>query len=875
MEENRATPDELLKAIQIEEKKAKSGKLKIFFGMSAGVGKTYSMLEEAQDLVKKGVDVVVGVVNTHGRKETEALLEGLSLIPEKWINYRNTVFKELDVDAIIARQPEIVLVDELAHTNVPGSKHEKRWQDVLDILEAGIDVYTTLNVQHVESRKDLVEGVTGIQIRETVPDSVLEKATTIEMVDIPPQELLQRMKEGKVYLGDQPQIAIQHFFKEDNLNALREIALRFTAEKIDHDLFQQRKRIRTHEKLMVAVACSPSAEQLLRVARRLAFERHATWIAVYVDTGLELSDEDQTRLYRNLNLARDLGAEVITIHDLDVATALNRIAQQKNITQLVIGRPPQRKLWPFFGIFKEGFIERIERENKNVDIVIVRKDKAHSIYERTFKSKPKPQFVPNISHYFLVALFIGFLTLIAFPLSTYIDYTSVGFILLLGILALSFIVGQGPIIFAAFLSTISWNFFFVLPTFTAALATEYILQTIVFFCTALVIGTLTSRIRYQEQYMEKREKWMEYLYELETLMANSTHLYQLRSSLVSRLEEILDGRFAILAKDNYNRLVFDSTLPALEHINEQSVAEWVFRNGKMAGWSTDTLPLSQGIYVPIKFGERSEGVLVFYPLQPKRFLSSEEKGFLLTISRRLGMYMEKYAFEETVRVHHYAKHIEQLHHAILHSVSKAIYNPLDKLNKVCVQIKAANPNLQIQEYIKEADIPLKNLQLIVENFITLSEFESGFVVFDKKKHRISDLVNTCLNEIKPWTEGRNLYVNIPDELCMVSFDFNLTKLALKNLIVNALAVTPLEKEVKLNAEVGYQCLISVTDGGPTIPPDQIPHLFDRFHISEGVPSETVGLALVIVKTIVDIHNAKIDVKPAIDGGNIFTLIFND
>ncbi|MBA3815802.1 MAG: sensor histidine kinase KdpD, partial [Parachlamydiaceae bacterium] len=286
-EDDQPNPDELLKAIQREEQQNTLGRLKIFFGMSAGVGKTYCMLGEAQQRQKDGTNVVVGLINTHGRKETEALLQGLPLIPEKWVKYKDIAFEEMDLEAIISKKPELVLVDELAHTNVPGSKHPKRWQDVVEILDAGIDVYTTLNVQHLESRKDVVENLLGIPIRETVPDLVLERATSIELIDIPPSELLKRLKEGKVYLGDQSILAAENFFKEHNLTALREIALRFTAEKVDHDLhgILLGKGWRTRERLMVAISSSPSSEQLIRATRRLSFELDAPWVVVHIDTG--------------------------------------------------------------------------------------------------------------------------------------------------------------------------------------------------------------------------------------------------------------------------------------------------------------------------------------------------------------------------------------------------------------------------------------------------------------------------------------------------------------------------------------------------------------------------------------------------------------
>ncbi len=351
MKEERIDPDALLRAIQKEETKSKSGKLKIFFGMSAGVGKTYKMLEEAQQLHKEGQNILVGTINTHGRKETELLLQGLPLLPEKWIKYRETVFEELDLETILKRKPPLILIDELAHTNVPGSRHQKRWQDVIEILDHGIDVYTTLNVQHLESRKDLVENVSGIQIRETVPDSILERASNLELVDISPSELLHRLKEGKVYLGTQSEIAARNFFKEETLTALREITLRVAAEKVDHDLHSllpTGKEWKTREKLMVAISPSLSSQQLIRRTRRRAFELDAPWVVVYVDTGQRLSDQDQKLLHSHLNLAQELGAEVVITHDLTIASALQRVAKQKEITQLVMGRPSPP---PFLGHF--------------------------------------------------------------------------------------------------------------------------------------------------------------------------------------------------------------------------------------------------------------------------------------------------------------------------------------------------------------------------------------------------------------------------------------------------------------------------------------------------------------------------------------------
>jgi two-component system sensor histidine kinase KdpD len=381
--EEKPDPDQLLKAIKEEEQRYGLGRLKIFFGMAAGVGKTYAMLQEAHERLEEGVNLAIGTVNTHGRQETEKLLEGLPIIPEKWIEFKDKAFKELDLEKILEIKPQLVLIDELAHTNVPGSKHPKRWQDVVEILDAGIDVYTTLNVQHLESRKDIVEGITGISIHETVPDLILERASAIEIIDIPPAELLQRLKEGKVYLGDQSLVAAQNFFQEDNLTALREIALRFTAEKVDHDLhgiLALGRGWKTRERLMVAVGPAPSSQQLIRSARRLAFELDAPWIAIYVNKGKKLSDQDQARLNKHLQLAKELGAEVITTDDFDIANALQRIAKQKNVTRLVIGRPTERSFLQKF--FHASLVDRLAEENKQMDILILRQDQLVSLYKR-------------------------------------------------------------------------------------------------------------------------------------------------------------------------------------------------------------------------------------------------------------------------------------------------------------------------------------------------------------------------------------------------------------------------------------------------------------------------------------------------------------
>lgn len=867
-EEDQLSPDELLEAVQKEEKQRELGKLKIFFGMSAGVGKTYAMLEEARRRLKEGVNVVIGTVNTHGRKETEALLEGLPIIPEKWVTYRETAFEELDLERIIVLKPDLVLVDELAHTNVPGSKHPKRWQDVIEILDAGIDIYTTLNVQHIESRKDLVESLTGIQVRETVPDLILERATSIELIDIPPSELLQRLREGKVYLGDQSRLAAENFFREENLMALREIALRLTAEKVDHDLhgILHGKGWKTRERLMVAINSSPSSEQLIRAARRLAFELDAPWIAVYVDTGVSLSDQDQARLNRHLNQARDLGAEVITTHDLDIATALQRVANQKDITRIVIGRPPKKK-WTFWNRFQESFIDRLENENKHIDIFILRQETLTSIYQRSLATF---QMASPWSAYGLVFAFGAVITTMGLVINPWIGYKAVGFIFLLGILILSFFVGRGPIFLAALLSAICWDLLFIPPQFTPSIsAPEDITLVIIYFFVAAIMGTMTSRLREQDQFLHQREEKAERLYDIERDIANATNLQYLRLNVCSRLENIFPGKLIILIKSADNQLILDS--PLVKEEKERVAAEWTFQNGKVAGWSTDTLPSAEGIYFPIKFSKSTIGLLAYFP-RTGRSLSMEEVNFIQTVTQQLGIYLERYIFEERVSRQNYARQIERMHESIFHSLNRGFYLPLEEISNITHQLQQAPLDPPVRSLVGKMEAFISHLKFTVDNVIAISELESGVVPLDRKKYPIKDLIDRCLSETKLLMDGHSIAVELPSQPLFLSFDFNLLKLALNNLLLNAIDYSPPASPILIKVQViDNQCWLSVLDEGPGIPQDVLPLIFEKFyHVSE--QSKGLGLGLAIVKSVVDIHQGKIEVKNREEKGTAFSLI---
>lgn len=859
-EEGQPDPDTLLKAIQQEENKKKLGKLKIFFGMSAGVGKTYAMLEEAQRRLKDGVNIVIGTINTHGRKETEDLLKGLPIIPEKWIKYKDTVFEELDLETILQSKPTIVAVDELAHTNVPGSRHAKRWQDVIELLDRGIDVYTTLNVQHVESRKDLVESFAGIQIRETVPDLLLERASAIELIDISPEELLQRLKDGKVYLGNQSQIAANNFFKEDTLTALREIALRFTAEKVDHDLhsiLSQGKGWKTREKLMVAISSSPSSQQLIRRTRRRAFELDAPWVAIYVDQGKILSDEEQKTLTSHLNLAQELGAEVVTTYDTDISEALQTIARSKNVTQLIVGHSDHRGLWNFF---HKSLIDQIEEKNPQLDVVILRGDPLQKIYQGifTYPTLTKTFFY----EYGLVIASVIAIVLFGLWLSPFVGYKTVGHIFLLDILLLGFFVSPPAIFFAAIVSTLSWNFFFMPPNLSFALPHgEDLALSIIYFCTAAILGVSTSHIHKQDELLKLREKKLEHLYEIEKVIALSTNFQSLRMNISSHLQSIFNGYFDILIKNRIeNTLIVDSQLPMLQDEKETATALWAYQNGKMVGWSTPTLPSAKGLYIPIPFANITLGVLAYIPSR-ERPLATTEVNFLQTVAQQIGAFLDRYLSKEQLENQVYALQAEKLHTSILQSISKEFRTPIHQIFEAVHLLQRDSSFTNNKSYVETIDKATKNVELMVNNLLASAELKSGFVKLHMNQHNIKEFIDCSLNELAPYLQEHPLQVLFPANPIFLFFDPRLMKISFTNILIYAATLTPTKKAILIegmNEDSFFKIMLSMD--GASLSQQEVDKLFEKSPhlINRNFLGDREGL--ILANSIIAIHGGKLIVE---------------
>jgi two-component system sensor histidine kinase KdpD len=880
-DENRPNPDDLLSVIANEELKSRSATLRIFLGMSAGVGKTYAMLKAAHQRKLEGLDIVIGIVETHGRAETASLLDGLEVIPRAQVAYKGTQLQELDVDAILARKPQIVIVDELAHTNVPGLRHAKRYQDVLEILDAGIDVYTALNVQHLESRKDSVEAITQISIRETVPDSILERASQVELVDIAPVELLKRLREGKVYLGDKAERAAQGFFKEDRLTALREIALRLTAERVDQDLQRfvtiqaDRGPWQTNERLMVAVSFSPFSERLIRATRRLAYNLEAPWVAVYIDTGLPLTIEDQAQLSKNLNLARELKAEVITTTETDVPAALRRIARQKNVTQILVGRPTRR--W-FRDILEGGsLLDRLVRESAEIDVHVIRNESGPSNKASLLASLRRIQFQSGPVKYWNTFLFVSLVALIFGPLDPYIGYRTVGFGFLLAVMIVGMVSNLGPVVFSALLSVLVWNFFFIPPRLTFAITeSQDFIMCIAFVVVALIMGFLTNRIRFHERLIRVREERTNVLYETLQDVASSHAKADFLLKTVKRVGSILNAECGVFLADTSGKLTFDFNHSYALAIDEkaQAVAAWAFQSQKPAGWSTDTLSEAQTLNIPLKGPSELVGVFVFRP-KTRRRLDLEQETLLYSILRQLAISLERHFFEKRLLEAQRLRESEKLHQTLLNSISHEMRTPLTTIigsaSALADETTSKDP-VFIKKVASQLTEAGDRLNRVIENLLDMSRLNSGVLELKLDWHDVHDLVGVNISKLTHNIGQHKVRTEIPDDLPVIKMDFRLMEHAIANLILNAALYSPQGSEIKLTASYRNKMMeIKVDDQGPGIPLEARARIFDKFYRIPGTPTGGTGLGLSIVKSIVEAHRGYVDVDASPLGGASFTV----
>lgn len=861
--DDRPDPEALLAALKKEEKLHLRGKLKIFLGMSAGVGKTYSMLEAAQKLQKEGVYLIVGVIKTHGREETEQLLNGLKILPEKEIFYRGTSFLEFDLEAALRLHPTLILIDELAHSNVPGSRHPKRWQDVVELLDAGIDVYTTLNVQHIESQKDLVEGIAGVSIRETVPDNIIELAQEIEIIDITPAELLQRLREGKVYLGDKSVLAQENFFQEDRLTALRQLALRVTAEKVDHDLqammTTQERTIswKPRERLLVAVGSSPNTPHLIRTTRRLASNLDAPWIALHVDTGQAESDEEKALLSSSLSLARDLGGEVITTQDDDVVAGVKRIARQKGVTQIIAGRssPFSLKAW-----FRLNLVDRLSKEVPEIDLHLVRQlPMGHRV---TMRHRFRPLLRQPVG-YLIAFLSSGFMTLINFFLFAVFQKTLTGGLYFLNVVFLSLFLDVGPILFAAFISTLFWYGFFLNPdTHIHLPSIKDAILLCLFFATMSFAGMLAYRLKRKQEILYQREKSTQAIFEIVRTIAKGGTFKEILKRVQERLSKVLKGNFYIIPKNPEGALAFEKGSIFFLDEKEKAVAIFAFEHGRQAGWSTDTLPSVKRLYIPLKGYKDIVGILAYEPSSPN-ILSNEENAFLLAASQQLANYIERSLEEARTLSIEKRSQVEQIYQEILRAVSKEFYAPLLAIRE---EVSSETPDKKhIEKHTRE-------LLRILENITAMARLSEGLISASRNMHSIEEIVEACTTNIKKSLKGKQLIVNIEKNLPKMAFDFTLLEILLYNLLFNAIEHAPENSTIHVKvSKKGNHCHLTIIDEGEKIETTTPELALDTIFRLRGKNAMKIGLGLSIAKMIAEMHKGKITTENVSGNGAAFTV----
>ena len=876
-DQERPNPDVLLAALQKEDAKAKRGKLKVFFGMAPGVGKTFAMLEAARRELAAGRDVIIGYVETHGRKETDALTVGLPIVPRRTAEYRGVTMTEMDLDAVLLRHPQLVLVDEFAHTNEPGSRHPKRYQDVLELLESGIDVFTTLNVQHVESRAEAVRQITNVSIRETLPDSALDGAE-FELVDLPPEELRARLAAGKVYVPEAARAAQDNFFRPGNLSALRELALRFAAEHVGQDVLAYRQAHgvgdpwKSGQRLLVAVSASPSSASLVRWTRRLAGELQAPWLAVYVELPKPLNEDEQARLGRHLAVARELGAEIVSTADADIVRGLLRVAREQNVTQLVVGKPIG---WRALDLLRGGsLLNRLIRESGHIDVHAVRAEGEAPLLRRP----ARPRISAAVLQSYGAALgVVAGVTGINAILQRWLGNQPVALIYLLSVVILAMFVGRGPTLAAATLSALLWDFFFTEPRFSLRIinAGDWMMF-LTYFIVAIAMGNLAARLRAQQEAERRREQRATAMYLLTRELAQATDFADLLAIIIREVGRSFRADVALLLPEESQSEAltpyFASTWSLSE--KEQSVADWTLRHRQPAGSATDTLPSAEGLHLPLTAGDHAVGVLSLH-FKDRAALATEQRDLLDSFVRQIALVLDRQRLRDAEQQAKLVSESERLSKTLLNSVSHEIRTPIAAIGNaaanLCETPRGALNSFQ-RQMVDEIQEAAERLNRLVGNLLNMTRLESGHVKAKLDWCDVADLIQATLKEIERDMGSHKVSIGTAPDLPLVRMDFVLMQQVLINLLLNVAAHTPTGTPVKIEAKIDAGLLaLSVSDSGSGLPPETLPFIFDKFYRAPSAPAGGTGLGLAIVKGFVEAQGGKVQAENQPGGGARFTV----
>ncbi|MFN8608996.1 MAG: sensor histidine kinase KdpD [Vulcanimicrobiota bacterium] len=832
------------------------GRLKLFLGYAAGVGKTYSMLQAAHREAASGRDVLVGYVETHQRPETAALLEGLSLLPRQSTSHRDIQLQEFDLDACLKRRPQLVLVDELAHTNAPGCRHQKRYQDVEELLQAGIDVYSTLNIQHLESLNDAVWQITGVRVRETLPDSVLEKASALSLVDLPPEELLSRLQLGNVYQGAKAEAAARNFFRPGNLTALRELALRRAADRVDDDVldYMQRRSIAgpwpVSERLLVAVGPSPLSERLVRAARRLADALSAEWWAVSVRDGSSLSPAAEERISRHLQLAESLGAHTEVISGLSIPEAVTGFAKTHNVTKIVAGKP-LRNRWA-----RVDLVDRLIRLSGDVDVFVVSGQLEPPPLEvRSVQARPAWPYLAAVAAVLLV-------TAICFPVSALLAPTNLVMLYLLVVTLVAYWLGRGPSTLASAVSVALFDFCFVPPYYTFVVSDkQYILTFLGLLAVSLAISSLTVRAREQAQAARSREEETANLFALSRALSQAMGEAEIGRVVAEYAGRQLKLEVRFLQPDHHDWEPFSNE-------SHRAVALWAMEHKQLAGRGTDTLCQAEVLCLPILTVENSQllGGLLLPLTSP---LSPVRQRLLETYGRQAALALERCRLSASAREADLLKATERLQSALLNSISHDLRIPLVSISGALQALRDDLPGEQREQLLDNALSESDRLNRIVGNLLHMTRLESGVVSANLQPQEPGEIVEMTLKTLR---HPERVQVKLPPDLPMVRVDFGLLQQALLNVVENALKFSPADSPVEIGLDSGPKAELWVRDYGPGIPPGDQRLVFDRFYRGRPeVPGS--GLGLSICKGLVEAQGGSVRVEDA-NPGSRFVLSLN-
>jgi len=888
----RPDPDLLLAKVQRQEEQSQRGKLRIYFGSSAGVGKTYAMLAAARKLKENGRDVVVGVVETHGRQETAAQMEGLEILPRTVISYRAKEVSEFDIDAALQRHPALILVDELAHSNVQGSRHPKRWQDVEELLGAGIDVFSTLNVQHLESLNDVVGGITQVRVWETVPDTVFDAADEVVLVDIPADELLARLKAGKVYVEGQAEHAAQNFFRKGNLMALRELALRRTADRVEGDVqaYRADRAIgsvwKTATALLTCVGPDAAAERVVRAAALLASQLNADWHAIYVETPAlqRLPSARRERILATLSLAQELGATTAVIANAQVAESVVAYARSHNFSKLVIGRDPGRRLWPW----QRSSGQKLALLAPDIDLIEIGRTagpmqngavkNTASFHSDASTDMSDRRRAKNLRYLWAACACIA-VTAVSMPLAAHFDRSNIVAIFILAVVLVGVRLGRGPAALSAVLNVAAFDFFFVPPRFSFAVSdVQYLLTFFIMLAVGLITGQLTAGLRFQARVASHREERAGSLYEIARDLSGAVQIDQVIKISRESIERTFRATAAILLPDQNGQIAMPlpGTSPSMtdKPLNmEIGIAQWAFDRGQPAGFSTDTLPGSEILYIPLRAPTRARGVLAVKANNRRLLRIPEQRQLLDTFAALIAIALERVHYVGVAQDALITMESERLRNSLLAALSHDLRTPLTVLVGLAESLYLTKPELSaVQRETAEAITEeAHRMSALVSNLLDMARIESGGVKLNLEWQPLEEVIGTALDATRGILKQHRIEVRLPPDLPLVRFDALLIERVLVNLLENAAKYTPAGSTVTIAAEAVADYLsVSVSDNGPGLPIGREDAVFEKFtrgHRESATPG--VGLGLAICRAIIESHGGKIRGLNRAGGGASF------